>query len=199
MTTRPPNQTYDPWSAATMAASVPQTVTMRAAAAESAATHYAWSAEPPEPAAPPQARQPHDRPMRRRALPLIAGGLAVAASVGFFGALHTGPSTAVDTTAHTAAAPAVAPVATPAPQALPTPAVAAPTPVTHTKRTTTRHPVPAGHTSSTAVSRPSPSRQPQPNHDSVSTPGSWNRNFFSWFTHRHDHDGRWMHNFGHAK
>lgn len=199
MTTRPPNHTDDPWSAATMAASVPQTVTMRAAAADSATTHYAWSAEPPESAVPQLAREPHHRFIRRRALSLIAGGLAVAASVGFFGALHARPSTTVDTATLTAAAPAVAPAAAPTSQAVSPPAVPAPTHVVHTMRTTTNHPAPTGHKTSNAVKRPSPPPQPQSNHDSVSTPRSWNHSFFSWFTHRHDHDGRWLHNFGHAK
>ena len=41
--------------------------------------------------------------------------------------------------------------------------------------------------------------RPSPKHDSVSTPPRWNRNCLYWFTHRHDHDGRWMHDFGHSK
>jgi hypothetical protein len=194
MTTWPPHQTPDPWSAATMAARVPETVPLRAAAGP-AATHFAWSAEPPWSAPPLPIEQPHRRFTRSRALTFIGGALVVAAAAGLFSALHDGAATAVDTTTHTVPAPVVAPAAPPA--AAPSPP--APAPVAQPKPTAANHQVVATHRSSGSVSRQSPPAPPQPDHDSVSTPPTWDRHFFYWLTHRHDHESHWTRVYGHSK
>ena len=209
MTTWPSNQTHDQWSAATMAACIPQTVSMRAAvkfdtaaptaARQACVTDLAWSAEPPEYASPLPIERRRRRFTRSGVLIFVGGGLVAAAAAGLFGALHGAPTTPVDMTNRSA--PPAAPVAAPANPA--------PKPGSHTRPATTRHSVMASRGSSRSASHKSPPPSPQystppssgqntnsqqwpSDHDTVSTPPTWNRNFFYWLTHRRDHDGsRW--------
>jgi hypothetical protein len=214
MTTRPSNQTHDKWSAATMAAYIPQTVSMRAAAefdpaAPMAArqaymTDLAWSAEPPEYASPLPIERRRRWFTRSAVLIFVGGGLVAAAAAGLFGALHGGHSAPVDMTNHSA--PPAAPVA--APPAAPAAAAAnpAPTPGNQTWPATTSHSVTASHKPCRSISTQAPSQystppssgqhttdqQWQSNHSSVSTPPTWNRNdFFYLLTHRHNHGSPW--------
>ena len=210
MTTWPSNQSHDQWSAATMAACIPQTVSMRAAAefnaTPTAARPYmadlAWSAEPPGYASPLPIQRWRRWFTRSRVLTFVGGGLVAAAAAGLFGALHGAQSTPVDVTRHSA--PPAAPVAAPANPA--------PTPGMQTMPATTNHSVIASHRASSHSaghhSPPPPQQYSTPpssgqntniqqrpcDHDTVSTPPTWNRNFFYWLTHRRDHDGsRWTH------
>jgi hypothetical protein len=183
MTTRPSNQSHDQWSAATMAAYIPQTVSMRAAA-ESSAAEFAWSAEPPASVSPLPIERQRRRFMPSGALAFVGGGLVVAAVAGLFGALHAGHSTAVDTTTLTAPAPVPTP-----PPAPPAPAPAPrPKPVVHTSQSVT-----IKHQSAGSVSHPAPPTPPQdatpPPPPPPPPPPNWNRAlFFYWLTHRR-HDG----------
>jgi hypothetical protein len=209
MTTWPSNQSHDQWSAATMAAYIQQTVSMREAAELSAtptaARPYvgdlAWSAEPPEYASPLTIERRRWF-TRSRVLTFVGGGLVAAAAAGLFGALHGAQSTPVDMTNHSA--PPAAPVAAPAKPA--------PTPGKQPMAATTNHSVIASHrASSRSASHHTPPPPPQYStppssgqntniqhrpcdQNTASTPPTWNRNFFYWLTHRRDHDGSgWTH------
>jgi hypothetical protein len=212
MTTWRSNQTPDQSSTATMAGYIPPTVASRVAtgfdvtAPTATRPPYvpdlAWSAEPPEFAAPLPTERPRSWFMRSGVPTFVGGGLVAAAAAGLFGALAGTHSTPVDTTRHGAPAPAHADA----------PANPAPTPATQPKPATTTRSV--SHDSSRATSQPQYSTSPsqsqhtngqswqntndlqwQSNNGSVSTPPTWNSNdFFNRFTHRRDHDGsRWTH------
>ena len=209
MTTWPSNQSRDQWSAATTAAYIPQTVSMRAAAGfdatpttarQSYVTGFAWSAEQPEYASPLPIERARHRFTRPAAL-IFGGALVVAAAAGLFGALHAGHSTPVNTTNHTAPAPV--PAAAPA-----APEDPAPTAANQTKPVTTTHSVITSRGSSGSVSHQSAptrsqystpsssgqdtnSQQWRPVHNTVSTPPTRNRDFYYWLTHRRDDDTRW--------
>jgi hypothetical protein len=210
MTTWRSNQTPDQSSTATMAAYMPRTLASRAAAefdatAPTAARqpfvhNFAWSAETPEFALPHPIERRRPWFMRSSVLTFVGGGLVAAAAAGLFGARAGTHGTPVDTTRHGAPAPAHADA----------PANPAPTPATQPKPATTTHSVTASRGSSGSISHQTPQYSPssssaqhtnaqpwqngnqqqwQSNHDSVSTPPTWNRNdYFYSFTHRRDHD-----------
>jgi hypothetical protein len=218
VTNSPSSQTRDQWSdAATRAGYVPPTVASRAVAqfdvtASTAARQpyvpdLAWSAEPPEFAAPLPPGPSRSRFMRSGVLAFVGGGLVAAAATGVFVALHGADNTAPDTTSHSApaAAPATAPTAAPASTAS--------MPANQAKPAVTTRSVTSSRRSSGATSHQSPPQNATPpwpgqqtndqqwqntnpqqwpsNHDSVSTPPTWNLNDNYWFTHRHDDDSRW--------
>src|SRR6188472_317976 len=97
VTTWPSNQTDDQWSdVPTMAGSISPTAASRTATgfdvtAPTVARPYvpdlAWSAEPPEFAAPPSPERPRHWSMRSGVLMFVGGGLIAAAAAGIFGAL----------------------------------------------------------------------------------------------------------------
>jgi len=216
--TWPSNQTPDQWPTAgavpsppahdttTTAAYARSTVASRAAAEFDATaptsarlrypTNLAWSAEQPEFASPLPIERRRPWFMHSGVLAFAAGGLVAAAAAGLFGALHGAHSASVDTSSHSAPSPA--------PAAAPT--NPASTPATQTKPATPTHSVMGRRGSfcstshQTTPQHPTPSssgqhandQQWQSNHDSVSTPPTWNRNDYYWFTHRRDHDdSRW--------
>jgi hypothetical protein len=159
-------------------------------------TNLAWSAEQPEFASPLPIERRRPWFMHSGVLAFAAGGLVAAAAAGLFGALHGAHSASVDTSSHSAPSPA--------PAAAPT--NPASTPATQTKPATPTHSVMGRRGSfcstshQTTPQHPTPSssgqhandQQWQSNHDSVSTPPTWNRNDYYWFTHRRDHDdSRW--------
>ena len=56
----------------------------------------------------------------------------------------------------------------------------------------TSHQTTPQHSTSSSSGQHANDQQWQSNHDSVSTPPTWNRNDYYWFTHRRDHDdSRW--------
>jgi len=216
--TWPSNQTPDQWPTAgavpsppahdttTTAAYARSTVASRAAAEFDATaptsarlpylTNLAWSAEQPEFASPLPIERRRPWFMHSGVLAFAGGGLVAAAAAGLFGALHGAHSASVDTSSHSAPSPA--------PAAAPT--NPASTPATQTKPATPTHSVMGRRGSfcstshQTTPQHPTPSssgqhandQQWQSNHDSVSTPPTWNRNDYYWFTHRRDHDdSRW--------
>ena len=114
----------------------------------------------------------------------------------FFGALHGAHSASVDTSSHSAPSPAPAaaptnPASTPATQTKP----ATPTHSVMGRRGSsgsTSHQTTPQHSTSSSSGQHANDQQWQSNHDSVSTPPTWNRNDYYWFTHRRDHDdSRW--------
>ena len=223
MTTWPSNQTHDQWSdISTMAGSIPATVASRTATgfditAPTAERPYvpdlAWSAEPPDYAAPLSPQRSRRWSMRSGVLMFVGGSLIAAAAAGIFGALHGAQSTPAATTSHRAPAPGPAPAPVPAPAPAVAPANPVSTPGNQTKPATPTRSV--SHGSSDKSSQQSPpqystppsqgqhtndqswqntnGQQWQSNNGSVSTPPTWNRNdLFYWFPHRRDHDGsRW--------
>ena len=217
MATWPSNQTPDQWPTAgavpsppahdttTTAAYARSTVASRAAAEFDATaptsarlrypTNLAWSAEQPEFASPLPIERRRPWFMHSGVLAFAAGGLVAAAAAGLFGALHGAHSASVDTSSHSAPSPA--------PAAAPT--NPASTPATQTKPATPTHSVMGRRGSFCSTSHQTTPQHPtssssgqhanqqwQSNHDSVSTPPTWNRNDYYWFTHRRDHDdSRW--------
>ena len=218
MATWPSNQTPDQWPAAgavpsppthdttTTAAYDPSTVASRAAAEFDATaptsarlpylTNLAWSAEQPEFASPLPIERRRPWFMHSGVLAFAAGGLVAAAAAGLFGALHGAHSASVDTSSHSAPSPAPAaaptnPASTPATQTKP----ATPTHSVMGRRgsfCSTSHQTTPQHPTSSSSGQHANDQQWQSNHDSVSTPPTWNRNDYYWFTHRRDHDdSRW--------
>src|SRR6185295_18392042 len=132
VTTRPSNQTDDQWSdVPTMAGSIPPAVASRTATgfdatAPTAARPYvsdlAWSAEPPEFAAPLSPQRPRRWSMRSGVLTFVGGGLIAAAAAGIFGALHGLQSTPAATTSRSTPGPAPPPPPPPSPPPPPGPA-----------------------------------------------------------------------------
>jgi hypothetical protein len=134
--------------------------------------------------------------MHSGVLAFAAGGLVAAAAAGLFGALHGAHSASVDTSSHSAPSPAPAaaptnPASTPATQTKP----ATPTHSVMGRRgsfCSTSHQTTPQHPTSSSSGQHANDQQWQSNHDSVSTPPTWNRNDYYWFTHRRDHDdSRW--------
>lgn len=218
MATWPSNQTPDQWPTAgavpsppahdttTTAAYDPSTVASRAAAEFDATaptsarlrypTNLAWSAEQPEFASPLPIERRRPWFMHSGVLAFAAGGLVAAAAAGLFGALHGAHSASVDTSSHSAPSPAPAaaptnPASTPATQTKP----ATPTHSVMGRRgsfCSTSHQTTPQHPTSSSSGQHANDQQWQSNHDSVSTPPTWNRNDYYWFTHRRDHDdSRW--------
>ena len=218
MATWPSNQTPDQWLAAgavpsppthdttTTAAYDPSTVASRVAAEFDATaptsarlpylTNLAWSAEQPEFASPLPIERRRPWFMHSGVLAFAAGGLVAAAAAGLFGALHGAHSASVDTSSHSAPSPAPAaaptnPASTPATQTKP----ATPTHSVMGRRgsfCSTSHQTTPQHPTSSSSGQHANDQQWQSNHDSVSTPPTWNRNDYYWFTHRRDHDdSRW--------
>ena len=219
MATWPSNQTPDQWpttgaapsrpahDTTTTAAYDPSTVASRVAAEFDATaptsarlpylTNLAWSADRPEFASP----LPIERSRRwfthSGVLAFAGGGLVAAAAAGlFFGALHGAHSASVDTSSHSAPSPAPAaaptnPASTPATQTKP----AAPTHSVMARRGSsgsTSHQTTPQHSTSSSSGQHTNDQQWQSNYDSASTPPTWNRNDYYWFTHRRDHDdSRW--------
>jgi len=196
--TWPSNQTPDQWpttgavpsrpahDTTTTAAYDPSTVASRVAAEFDATaptsarlpylTNLAWSAERPEFASP----LPIERSRRwfthSGVLGFAGGGFVAAAAAGlFFGALHGAHSASVDTSSHSAPSPAPAAAST---NPASTPA--------------TSHQTTPQHSTSSSSGQHTNDQQWQSNYDSASTPPTWNRNDYYWFTHRRDHDdSRW--------
>jgi hypothetical protein len=217
VTTWPSDQTHDQRAdVPTIAGYVPPTVASRAATAfdvtaPTAAHPYvpdlAWSAEAPEFAAPLAPQRPRPWSMRSGVLTLVGASLIAAAAAGIFGALHGAQSNPAVATNHSAPAPAPASAPAPAPAPAAAPANPVSTPGNQTKPATPTRSVSHGSSDKSTqqsppqYSTPSPQgqhtndQQWQSNHDSVSTPPTWNRdNTYYWFTHRRDHDGsRWTH------
>ena len=218
MATWPSNQTPDQWPTAgavpsppahdttTTAAYARSTVASRAAAEFDATaptsarlrypTNLAWSAEQPEFASPLPIERRRPWFMHSGVLAFAAGGLVAAAAAGLFGALHGAHSASVDTSSHSAPSPAPAaaptnPASTPATQTKP----ATPTHSVMGRRgsfCSTSHQTTPQHSTSSSSGQHANDQQWQSNHDSVSTPPTWNRNDYYWFTHRRDHDdSRW--------
>ena len=218
MATWPSNQTPDQWPTAgavpsppahdttTTAAYARSTVASRAAAEFDATaptsarlrypTNLAWSAEQPEFASPLPIERRRPWFMHSGVLAFAAGGLVAAAAAGLFGALHGAHSASVDTSSHSAPSPAPAaaptnPASTPATQTKP----ATPTHSVMGRRgsfCSTSHQTTPQHSTSSSSGQHTNDQQWQSNHDSVSTPPTWNRNDYYWFTHRRDHDdSRW--------
>ena len=218
MATWPSNQTPDQWPTAgavpsppahdttTTAAYARSTVASRAAAEFDATaptsarlrypTNLAWSAEQPEFASPLPIERRRPWFMHSGVLAFAAGGLVAAAAAGLFGALHGAHSASVDTSSHSAPSPAPAaaptnPASTPATQTKP----ATPTHSVMGRRgsfCSTSHQTTPQHPTSSSSGQHANDQQWQSNHDSVSTPPTWNRNDYYWFTHRRDHDdSRW--------
>ena len=216
MATWPSNQTPDQWPTAgavpsppahdttTTAAYARSTVASRAAAEFDATaptsarlrypTNLAWSAEQPEFASPLPIERRRPWFMHSGVLAFAAGGLVAAAAAGLFGALHGAHSASVDTSSHSAPSPAPAPTnpaSTPATQTKP----ATPTHSVMGRRGSsgsTSHQTTPQHSTSSSSGQHANDQQWQSNHDSVSTPPTWNRNDYYWFTHRRDHDdSRW--------
>ena len=218
MATWPSNQTPDQWPTAgavpsppahdttTTAAYARSTVASRAAAEFDATaptsarlrypTNLAWSAEQPEFASPLPIERRRPWFMHSGVLAFAAGGLVAAAAAGLFGALHGAHSASVDTSSHSAPSPAPAaaptnPASTPATQTKP----ATPTHSVMGRRGSsgsTSHQTTPQHSTSSSSGQHANDQQWQSNHDSVSTPPTWNRNDYYWFTHRRDHDdSRW--------
>jgi len=216
--TWPSNQTPDQWPTAgavpsppahdttTTAAYARSTVASRAAAEFDATaptsarlrypTNLAWSAEQPEFASPLPIERRRPWFMHSGVLAFAAGGLVAAAAAGLFGALHGAHSASVDTSSHSAPSPAPAaaptnPASTPATQTKP----ATPTHSVMGRRgsfCSTSHQTTPQHPTSSSSGQHANDQQWQSNHDSVSTPPTWNRNDYYWFTHRRDHDdSRW--------
>ena len=218
MATWPSNQTPDQWPTAgavpsppahdttTTAAYARSTVASRAAAEFDATaptsarlrypTNLAWSAEQPEFASPLPIERRRPWFMHSGVLAFAGGGLVAAAAAGLFGALHGAHSASVDTSSHSAPSPAPAaaptnPASTPATQTKP----ATPTHSVMGRRgsfCSTSHQTTPQHPTSSSSGQHANDQQWQSNHDSVSTPPTWNRNDYYWFTHRRDHDdSRW--------
>jgi len=159
-------------------------------------TNLAWSAEQPEFASPLPIERRRPWFMHSGVLAFAAGGLVAAAAAGLFGALHGAHSASVDTSSHSAPSPAPAaaptnPASTPATQTKP----ATPTHSVMGRRgsfCSTSHQTTPQHPTSSSSEQHANQQQWQTNHDSVSTPPTWNRNDYYWFTHRRDHDdSRW--------
>jgi hypothetical protein len=159
-------------------------------------TNLAWSAEQPEFASPLPIERRRPWFMHSGVLAFAAGGLVAAAAAGLFGALHGAHSASVDTSSHSAPSPAPAaaptnPASTPATQTKP----ATPTHSVMGRRgsfCSTSHQTTPQHPTSSSSGQHANDQQWQSNHDSVSTPPTWNRNDYYWFTHRRDHDdSRW--------
>lgn len=180
----------------------------------------AWSSEQPEFASPMPIERPRPWFMTARALTFVGGGLVAAAAAGLFAMLYGAHRAPVDaTTSHSAppsaTRPAPAPALTPPPALTnPAPVNPAPTPDSQTKSAVTTHSATASRGSSASTSHQSPPQYSAPsssrlyttdqsgqttnvqqwpsNHNTVSTPPTWNRNDFYWLTHRRDDDGsRW--------
>jgi len=159
-------------------------------------TNLAWSAEQPEFASPLPIERRRPWFMHSGVLAFAGGGLVAAAAAGLFGALHGAHSASVDTSSHSAPSPAPAaaptnPASTPATQTKP----ATPTHSVMGRRgsfCSTSHQTTPQHPTSSSSGQHANDQQWQSNHDSVSTPPTWNRNDYYWFTHRRDHDdSRW--------